>query len=91
MLLYMSSGLIEYPVGSLDGRVDLASHIALEAADDLSLGHSLCGSSTHVCLGPLIITQPDHNDAIERRVGLSIATAVEPMPVSLVSLRRGVL
>ena len=48
----MSSGFIEYLVGLLDDRVDFASDIAFEAADDLDLAHSFCGSSTQVCLGP---------------------------------------
>ena len=52
MLLYMSSGRIEYLSRLLYGRVDFASNIAFETSDDVALAHSLCGSSTHVCLGP---------------------------------------
>ena len=83
MLLYMSSDFIEYLVGLLDGRVDLSSHIALQTSNDFSFTHSLCGATTHICLGTQIVTQPDHNDAIECRVGLAVATAVETMPVGL--------
>ena len=41
MLLYLSSGFIEYLSRFLDGGVDFASYIALEAADDVALTHSL--------------------------------------------------
>ena len=37
-------------------------------------------------LGSELVTQPDHDDAIERGVGLSVATAVEPMPVRLAAV-----
>ena len=83
MLLYMSSDFIEHLVGLLDGRVDRSSHIALQTSNDFSFTHSLCGATTHICLGTQIVTQPDHNDAIKRRVGLAVATAVETMPVGL--------
>ena len=83
MLLYMSSGFIEYLVGLLDGRVDLSSHIALQTSDDFSFAHSLCGATTHIRLGPQIVTQPDEDDAIESGVGLTVATTIEPMPVRL--------
>ena len=32
---------------------------------------------------PAIMTKPDHNDAIESRIGLTVATAVQPMSVGL--------
>ena len=80
---YMSSGRIEY-VGRLpDDRVDFASDIAFKSTDDFDLAHSFCGSSPQVRLRPQIVTQPDDDYAIERRIGLAIATTVEPMPVGL--------
>ena len=36
----------------------------------------------HILLGPRIVTQPDHNDAIERRISLAITTTIETMTVS---------
>ncbi len=83
MLLYMSSGRIEYLGRLPDDRVDFASDIAFETADDFDLAHSLCGSSTQVRLRPQIVAQPDDDYAIERRIGLAVATTVEPMPVGL--------
>ena len=79
----MSSGFIEYLVGLPDDRVDFASDIAFEAADDVALAHSLCGSTTHVCPCPRVVSQPDDDYAIERRVGLAVATAVESVSVRL--------
>ena len=61
--LYRASGWL------LDGRVDLSSHIALQTSNDFSFTHSLCGATTHICLGTQIVTQPDDDYAIERRVG----------------------
>ena len=62
---------------------DFASNIAFEATDDFGLAHSLAGATEHVCLGPAIMTKPDHNDAIESRIGLTVANAVQPMSVGL--------
>ena len=78
----MSSGRIEYLGRLLDGRVDFSSNIAFETADDVALAHSLRGSTTHICLGAQLVTQPD-DYAIERRIGLAVTSAVEPMPVRL--------
>ena len=78
-----SSSFSDYLGGLLDDRVDFPGHVALETADDFRFAHSFCGSSLHVLLGPRIVTQPDHNDAIERRVSLAITTAIETMTVGL--------
>ncbi len=83
MLLYMSSGRIEYLGRLLDGREDFSSNIAFETADDVALAHSLRGSTTHICLGAQLVTQPDDDYAIERRIGLAVTSAVEPMLVRL--------
>ena len=83
MLYTWSSSFSDYLGGLLDDRVDFPGHVALETADDFRFAHSFCGSSLHVLLGPRIVTQPDHNDAIERRVSLAITTAIETMTVGL--------
>ena len=83
MLLYLSSGFIEYLSRFLDGGVDFSGNIALETADDVTLTHSLSGSASHVCLGPEVMAESDHNDAIESRIGLTVPTSVEPMAVGL--------
>ena len=81
MLLWMSRYLSDFLHRALQGGENLASDVSFEATDDLSLAHSLCGVTAHVCPGTAVIKKPDDNDAIERGVGLSMATAVEPMPV----------
>ena len=83
MLLYLSSGFVEYLSRFLDGGEDFASNVAFETADDVALAHSLRGSTPHVCLGPRVKAQPDDNYAIESRIGLTVATSVETMPVGL--------
>ncbi len=67
---------------------DFASDISFEAADNLGLAHSFRGAASHVCLGPVVKTKPDHNDAMESGIGLTVATAVEPMPVGLAGRSR---
>ena len=83
MLLYMSSGRIEYLGRLPDDRVDFASDIAFKATDDFDLAHSFGGASTQVRLRPQVVAQPDDDYAIQCRIGLAVAPAVEPMPVSL--------
>ena len=70
------------------GCENLASDISFEAADNLGLAHSFPGAALHVCLGPILMTKPDHNDAIKSGIGLAVATAVEPMPVGLAGRSR---
>ncbi len=67
---------------------NFASDISFEAADNLGLAHSFPGAASHVCLGPVVITKPDQNDAIKSGIGLAVATAVEPMPVGLAGRSR---
>ena len=83
MLLSLSSGLIEWLNRLSDGGVDFSGHITFETADDVALAHSLCGSTTHVCLGSGIMAQSDEDYAIESGIGLTVAAAVEPVPVRL--------
>ena len=67
------------PPGDLAARqvaVDLAGDIALEDADDLSLGKSIFGAALEVVAGSRIVNEPDHDDAPQGLVGLSIAAAV---------------
>ena len=70
-----------------DGE-DLASNVAFEATDDLTLAHSLSGAATHVLLGPVIVSEPDDGDAMECCIGLAVASAVQPVPVGLAGGRR---
>ena len=58
--------------------VDLSSHIALQTSNDFSF--TLRCDDAYM---PVQVTQPDDDYAIERRVGLAVATAVETMPVGL--------
>ena len=57
-------------------RKDLAGNIAFEAADDLALTQPLSGAAKHVCPGAGIVTKPNHDDAVERRIGLAVTPAV---------------
>ena len=79
----MSSCAADYSGRVLESGEDLASNLAFEATDDFSLVHSLAGATAHVCLGPDVMTKPDQDDAIEGRIGLAVAAAVEPVPVGL--------
>ena len=83
MLLYMSSGVFKYLGGFAEDRVDFASRIAFEATNDFDLAHSFRCSSTQVGLRPQVVAQSDDDYTIQRRIGLAITTAVEPMPVGL--------
>ena len=83
MLLWISNFPADYLGRVLQGREDLASNLAFEAAGDLSLAHSLCGAATHVDLGSWVVPESDDNDAMESSVGLAVAAAVETMPVGL--------
>src|SRR6266540_5420516 len=58
---------------------DLAGDVALEAAQDLLLGLALGGAPGEVVAGGLVPAQPDDHDAVQRRVGLAVTTAVQPV------------
>ncbi len=72
---------MSYLVYVPQGGEYLAGDVAVEATDHLFLAHPLGGATAHICLGPFIMTQPDDYDAVECRVGLSVAAAVEAMAV----------
>src|SRR5215217_1583603 len=79
-LLYTSSGLGRVLRGHvLEHGEDLASHIALQAPDDLGLGLALLGAPGQVVPGRLVPAQPDDDDPVQRGVGLPIPAAVEAM------------
>jgi hypothetical protein len=63
-----------------DGAVDLAGHVAFQAADDLALGQSLGGAAGDVGLGPRVVVHADQDDAPQRVVGLAVAAPIEPVP-----------
>src|SRR5690606_8523200 len=82
MLLWMSSGEFKM-VWCGDELVELAGDVAFEAADDLLLGHAVFGASFHVGAGAGVPAQAADGDPVERFVGLSVAAAVEAVPVGL--------
>ncbi len=49
MPLNVSSGVNEYLTGLTDSRVDFASDIAFETADDIALAHALSGRFNLAC------------------------------------------
>jgi hypothetical protein len=55
---------------------DFASDIPFQAANYLGLAHSFLSAPLHVSLGSLVITKPDHNNAMESGIGLAVATPV---------------
>ena len=54
--------------------------MAFETTDHLFLAHPFGCAAAHVCPGLFVMRQSDDYDAVERRVGLAVSTAVEPMP-----------
>src|SRR5699024_9237433 len=76
MLLWMSRGVLGAEV-DLDGGVDLACDVALEAADDVLLGLAGLGASFDVGAGRWVVTQAAHDDAVEGGVGSSVPAAVQ--------------
>src|SRR5215211_8429499 len=77
---------LEGPAGldsSWEGCEHLPGHIALETADGVLLGLALADTAGHVVLGPGVVAQPRHHDPVQRRVGLAIPTAVEPIAAGL--------
>src|ERR1700712_1363369 len=86
MLLYRSRGTGGRDCGLWRGAEiteDLASHVALEAADDLCLALPLRGTSANVVHGGLVSTHTHDDDAVEGCVGLTVATTVKAVPVGL--------
>ena len=66
-----------------EGGEDDANNVAFETSDDLSLAHSLSGTSAYIFLGSAVMAMPDHNYAIESCIGLAVAAPVQPVPVGL--------
>ena len=58
----------------------MAGDIAFQATNDLCFAQSLLGSAKHICLGSLVVAQPDHDDAVEGCICLTVSTAVQPVP-----------
>jgi hypothetical protein len=54
--------------------------VAFQDPGDLSHGFAFCESPGDVVAGLLVVTHPGDHDVIQRRVGLPVASAVEPMP-----------
>src|SRR5215204_5361255 len=69
--------------GDWEEPVDLAGHIALEAADDLALGQALSGAAVDVGDGRRVPAHPDHDDPKQRGIGLAVATPVEAVTAGL--------
>ena len=67
--------------------VELAGDIALEEADDVSLGPSFLHFALEVGGGLGVMCDADHDDAPQRAVGGAVTTAVESVTGALA--RRG--
>ena len=68
---------------ALQALKGFASDVAFEATDYLPLAQSPSGAAVQVCLGAAIVAKPDRNDAMKSRIGLAVASPVEPVPVGL--------
>ena len=63
------------------GVVDLAGDVPLQAADDVTLGQSLGGAPGDVIHGAgILVGNADQHDAVDRGVGLPVASAVDAVP-----------
>jgi len=65
----------------LEGVVELAGDVALEAADDLGLGQAFGGATGGVGAGAWVVAQASEDDHVEGVVGGAIAAAVEAVAV----------
>ena len=63
------------------GVVDLSSDESLQATDNVFLRQPLGGAAGDVINGRLVPAHADDHDSIERRVGLPVASAEQPVPV----------
>ncbi len=63
--------------------VDLAGHVAFEAADDFAGGAALGSSAGHVAASLLVIAHSGDDDPVERRVGVAVASVVQSVPGDL--------
>ena len=63
------------------GVVDLSSDESLKATDNVFLRQPLGGAAGDVINGRLVPAHADDHDSIERRVGLPVASAEQPVPV----------
>ena len=84
MLLYLSSRRWEWFLGRAEWthrRPQFASEESLEASDDVSFAQSLFGAAFHVGPGLGVVAESDEHHAVEGSVGLSVTTAVQPVPI----------
>src|SRR5829696_1225153 len=64
----------------VEGAVELAGDVALEAAPDLTAGFALGGAAGDVVLGRRAAPHAGHGDGVDRAVQGPVSAAVEPMP-----------
>jgi hypothetical protein len=62
---------------SLEGVVDLAGDVSLEAAHDLALGFAFTRATLGVSAGALAVAQAADGDQVQRSVGLAVAARVQ--------------
>ena len=74
------------PVIIDEGVVDLSSDESLQATDNVFLRQPL-GGAGDVINGRLVPAHADDHDSIERRIGLPVASAEQPVPVRDSALR----
>ena len=73
-------GLVGEGGAGVEGAVELAGDVALEAALDLTAGLALGSASGDVLLGCRAAPHAGDGDRVDRAVQGSVAAAVEPVP-----------
>ena len=69
--------LVEVGEVGLEGGVDLAGDVALEAAEDLALGLAFGRAALRVGACALAVAQTADSDQVQGPVGLAVAAVVE--------------
>ncbi len=76
-------------ISSGSGQVfeDLAGDVSFQAADHFQAAEPFGAATCHVAAGLVVAAHSGQHDAIQRRVGLAVATSVQSIPYGLT--RRG--
>ena len=84
MLLWTSSGESDVLLGEVaqDGE-QIASNVALEAADHFSLRHPRGRPARHVPPRTWVVTEPDDDNAMECGISSPIASSIESVTVGI--------
>src|ERR671939_897591 len=71
--------LVDFPLSLADQREDLTRDVALQAPNGLQLGVAFGDALGHIGFGSRISPKPADGNDVQRAVGRSVATSVEPV------------